>query len=61
MAKITVPITITGIDHVKDVVQTIMDEAVFADHVTEDYKKGFYTFGNAVVAILTKMQEDSNG
>jgi|GEM_PF-4534682 len=58
MAQIKIPIVIKGLDFVKEQVQRFMDEAEFEDDVSEEYKKGFYDFGNAIVATIGKMQEE---
>ena len=52
MAKLEAKITITGLEFTRDVVKKIAEETEFEDYVTEDYKAGFYSFGNATVNML---------
>ena len=52
MAKATFEITINGVDKVKEIVKRVMDEAEFKETVSEEYKNGFYDFGNAVIHML---------
>lgn len=55
MAKIECPIVIDGLEFVKDVIKRFVEEAEFADDVSEDYKNGFYDFGNSIVEALDNM------
>lgn len=55
MANLTVPVVITGIEFVKSTLQRFMKEGEFKDGVSEEYKRGFYDFGNTVVDTLDTM------
>ena len=57
MANITVPIVIEGIEIIANAIQKIMDEAEFKETVSEEYKQGFYDFGNSVVSALKEMSK----
>lgn len=54
MARLSVPIVIDGLDMVRDVIQRFLNEAEFKDGVSDDYKKGVYDFGNAIIEALDK-------
>lgn len=58
MAQIFVPIKIDGIDFIIRVIKPLVDEADFKEDVSDDYKKGFYDFYNAVVKMLEKLKDD---
>ena len=45
-------ITVDAIEVVKDAAQRLMDEAEWKDNVSDEYKRGFYDFGNAIIAVL---------
>lgn len=64
MAQIEHPIVIEGFGFVKCVIQRFVDEVEFTDDTSEEYKKGFYDFGKAVVEALDSMivrkADDSN-
>lgn len=47
MAELKVPVIIDGMDFVKDVIKNSMESAEFNETASEDYKKGFYDFGNS--------------
>lgn len=49
MAKLEFPIHIDGLEFVTNVIQKFMDNAEFKDDVSDDYKAGFYEFGNAII------------
>lgn len=40
------------------VVKTFMKEVEFKEDVTEEYKKGFYDFGNAIIHALEINEEE---
>lgn len=58
MAQIFVPIKLDGIDLIIRVIKRLVDEADFKEDVSDDYKKGFYDFCNAVVKMLEKLKDD---
>ena len=58
MAELTTSIQINGINFVADVIKRIMNEAEFKETVSEEYKKGFYDFGNAVINVLEKAKKE---
>lgn len=53
-----IPVTITSVDFVKDLVSNIMKSIEFEPEVTEMYKRGFCDFGNALISTLEKLQND---
>ena len=57
MAELKAAITITGIDFAQKVIKGFMGEAVFNENVSEDYKRGFYDFGFALISALENMVE----
>ena len=57
MAKLTSQLIITGVDFVCAIIQKFMDSATFKDSAPEEYQKGFYDFGNAILAALKNMQD----
>ncbi|MBR5583905.1 MAG: hypothetical protein IKW21_05200 [Lachnospiraceae bacterium] len=60
MANLIARFTVTGVRFARDVIQKFMDEHEFVDGVPEDYKQGFYDFGNAVVKTLEGLEIESN-
>lgn len=55
MAELKVPVVVDGIKIVKEVIQAFMDGMEFDEDTSEDYKRGFFNFGNSVVDTLEKM------
>ena len=53
-----IPVTITGVNFVKDLVANIMESIEFEPEVEEIYKRGFRDFGNALISTLEKLQND---
>lgn len=53
-------VNINGNEIVLNVIKKIMKEAEFAKEVTEDYKKGFYDFGNAVINVFENGAKDDD-
>lgn len=49
-------ITLSAMDVVKEAIQDLMDGAEFKEDVSEEYKEGFYDFGNAIVKVLNEMK-----
>lgn len=58
MAKVTIPIKVSGLDIIKVSVIRLMDNAKFKPGTSEDYKEGFFDFGKAMVAALDEMRKD---
>ena len=58
MAKLTASIQISGINVVTEAIKRFMNEAEFEETVSEEYKKGFYDFGNAVINTLEKVRSE---
>lgn len=56
MANVTIPISVSATDVVKGAVQRIVADVEFKESVSEEYKKGFYDFGNLIVELLNKME-----
>lgn len=55
MVKLPLKITVSAFDIVERSVRRFIDTHVFSDDVSDDYKRGFLDFGNAVLAMLDKM------
>lgn len=51
-------VNINGNELVIDVIKKVMEEGEFEEGVTEDYKQGFYDFGNAVIKAFEGKQKD---
>ena len=58
MASIGLEIKLDSVEVTKKVVQTIIDEFEWEDLATEEYKRGFYEFGNALLKYLDKYCEE---
>lgn len=58
MAQFKLPVVVNGIEFTRDLVQKFMNDIEFGDSVPEEYKKGFYDFGNALVKTLDKIQKE---
>ena len=58
MASIGLEIKLDSVEVTKKVVQRIIDEVEWEDWVTEEYKRGFYEFGNALLKYLDKYCEE---
>ena len=56
--EIKVPIKLDCAEVTRKAVQRIIDEADWNDDVSEEYKNGFYEFGNAVLKFLDKYCEE---
>lgn len=51
-----IPVTITGVNFVKELTSNIMDSIEFEPEVSDEYKRGFCDFGHALIATLEKLQ-----
>ena len=60
MAQITVPIKIYGLGFVIGLMKKLVEETDFKEDVSDDYKKGFYDFSNAVIDTLEKLKGDDD-
>ena len=58
MAELKLPIKIDGLGFVIGLMKKLVDEIDFKEDVSEDYKKGFYDFSNAVIDTLEKLKDD---
>ena len=58
MAKLTASIQISGINVVAEAIKQFMNETEFEETVSEEYKKGYYDFGNAVINTLEKVRSE---
>lgn len=58
MAKIKIPIKVSGLDMIKVATIRLMDNVVFKPGTSEDYKEGFFDFGKAMVAALDEMKKE---
>ena len=58
MASIGLELKLDSVEVTKKVVQTIIDEFEWEDLATEEYKRGFYEFGNALLKYLDKYCEE---
>lgn len=58
MASIGLEFKLDSVEVTKKVVQRIIDEVEWEDWVTEEYKRGFYEFGNALLKYLDKYCEE---
>ena len=58
MASIGLEIKVDSAEVTRKAVQRIIDEADWNDDVSEEYKNGFYQFGNAVLKFLDKYCEE---
>lgn len=58
MASIGFAIKVDSAEITKKAVQRIIDEAEWEEDVTQEYKRGFYEFGNAVLKYLDKYVEE---
>ena len=58
MAQISVPIQIEGLGFVIGLMKKLVEEADFKEDASDDYKKGFYDFSNAVITTLEKVKDD---
>ena len=56
--EIKVPINLDCAEVTRIAVQRIMNEREWKDDVSEEYKNGFYEFGNAVLKFLDKYCEE---
>ena len=56
MAKITVPITLSGIDIVINILKEFDDRVEFKDDVSEEFKDGFNFFRTALIETLEKLE-----
>lgn len=56
MAKITVPITVSGIDIVIKVLKEFDDRFKFKDDVSEEFKDGFNLCKNTMITVLEKLE-----
>ena len=56
-----IPIALNGLEVTKKAIADFMENVEFKDNVTEEYKRGFYDFGNAVIETLNKMQQAGSG
>lgn len=58
MASIGLEIKLDSVEVTKKVVKRIVDEFEWEDWVTEEYKRGFYEFGNFLLKYLDKYCEE---
>lgn len=58
MASIGLEIKLDSVEVTKKVVQRIIDEFEWEDWATEEYKRGFYEFGNSLLKYLDKYCEE---
>lgn len=58
MAQINVPIKIDGLGFVIGLMKKLVEEADFKEDVSDDYKKGFYDFSNAVITALEQLKDE---
>ena len=58
MAKITVPITISGIDIVIKMLKEFDNRFEFKNDVSEEFKDGFNFFRNALIETLEKLESE---
>lgn len=58
MASIGLEIKVDSAEVTRKAVQRIIDEAEWKDDVSEEYKNGFYEFGNAALKFLDKYCEE---
>ena len=56
MAKITVPITISGVDVVIKMLKEFDDRFEFKDDVSEEFKDGFNLCKNTMITMLEKLE-----
>ena len=56
MAKITVPITLSGIDIVIKILKEFDDRVEFKDDVSEEFKNGFNLCKNVMIMMLEKLE-----
>ena len=56
MAKITVPITVSGIDIVIKVLKEFNDRFEFGNDVSEEFKDGFNLCKNVMIMMLEKLE-----
>ena len=56
MAKITVPITLSGIDIVINLLKEFDDRVEFKDDVSEEFKDGFNLCKNVMIMTLEKLE-----
>lgn len=54
-----IPVVINGIDVVKDIIIAAMNEVDMTGK-SEEYQKGFYEFGNAMIDTLNKVLEEGS-
>ena len=57
MAKLAAKVTISGLKFTRDVIKRIVEETEFQDGISEDFKAGFYSFGEAAVNMLENMMK----
>lgn len=51
---------LNGLEVTKKAIAGFMENAEFKEGVTEEYKRGFYDFGTAVIEALNKMQRPAS-
>ena len=56
MTKITVPITVSGIDIVIKILKEFDDRVEFKDDVSEEFKNGFNLCKNTMITVLEKLE-----
>ena len=60
MAKITVPITISGVDVVIKMLKEFDNNFKFEDDVSEEFKDGFNLCKNVMIMMLEKLENDGD-
>ena len=58
MASVGFEIKLDSVEVTKKVVKRMIDEVKWEDWVTDEYKRGFYEFGNALLKYLDKYCEE---
>ena len=61
MAQLSVPIVVNGIKLAQEAVRLMLCEAEFSDGASEDFKFGFYAFGNEVCEALGRFIDKYEG
>lgn len=56
-----IPIKLSGLEVMEKVITDIVKNVEFKEGVTEEYKRGFFDFGNAAINALIKMQQAGSG
>ncbi len=54
-------IKLDGVRIVRETIKKIIDTFEFKENVPEEYKCGFYDFGNAVINMLSTIEDERSG